>query len=101
VFTVLANIVLCPFSHTLVINSTSLYVLVQDVSLLGQIAQTDFVLEPFRNPPTMFQIRACMGNLFDLHADRKRRLQSQKRRLMIGKDSENLSNNMEGKHKLK
>jgi hypothetical protein len=32
VFTVLANIVLCPFSHTLVISGTSLYVLVQDVS---------------------------------------------------------------------
>ena len=32
VFTVLANIVLCPFSHTLVINNTSLYVLVQDLS---------------------------------------------------------------------
>ena len=33
-FTVLANIVLCPFSHILVTNSTSLYVLVQDVSNL-------------------------------------------------------------------
>jgi len=33
VFTVLANIVLCPFSHTLVINNTSSYVFVQDVSL--------------------------------------------------------------------
>ena len=36
---------------------------------MGQIAQTDFVLEPFRNPPTIFQIRACMGKLFDLHAN--------------------------------
>ena len=33
VFTVLANIVLCPFSHTLVINNTSLYVLVQDLRI--------------------------------------------------------------------
>jgi len=33
VFTVLSNIVLCPFSHILVTIDTSLYVLVQDVSL--------------------------------------------------------------------
>ncbi|AFY93851.1 DUF4351 domain-containing protein [Chamaesiphon minutus] len=42
---------------------------IPELGLLGQIAQTDFVLEPFRNPPTIFQIRACMGKLFDLHAD--------------------------------
>jgi hypothetical protein len=40
-----------------------------ELGLLGKIAQTDFVLEPFRNPPTIFQIRACMGKLFDLHAN--------------------------------
>jgi hypothetical protein len=33
VFTVLVNIVLCPFSHILVPIDTSFYVLVQDVSL--------------------------------------------------------------------
>jgi hypothetical protein len=33
VFTVLIYIVLCPFSHTLVTNTTSYYVLVQDVSI--------------------------------------------------------------------
>ena len=33
VFTVLTNIVLCPFSHILVTNNTSFYVLVQDVRL--------------------------------------------------------------------
>jgi Domain of unknown function (DUF4351) len=27
------------------------------------------VVEPFRNSPTIFQIRACMGKLFDLHAN--------------------------------
>jgi hypothetical protein len=43
--------------------------LIPELGLLGQLAQTDFVLEPFRNPPTMFQIRTCMGKLFDLHAD--------------------------------
>ena len=32
VFTVLVNIVLCPFSHILVPNFTSLYVLMQDLS---------------------------------------------------------------------
>jgi ABC-type branched-subunit amino acid transport system substrate-binding protein len=39
VFTVLVNIVLCPFSHTLVTIDTSLYVLVQDVSI---VADFDF-----------------------------------------------------------
>jgi hypothetical protein len=41
---------------------------IPELGLLGRIAQTDFVLEPFRNPPTIFQIRACMGKLFDLHS---------------------------------
>jgi Domain of unknown function (DUF4351) len=43
--------------------------IISELGLLGEIAKTDFVLEPFRNPPTGFQIRACMGKLFDLHAD--------------------------------
>jgi hypothetical protein len=43
--------------------------LIPELGLLGKIALTDFVLEPFRNPPTIFQIRACMGKLFDLHAN--------------------------------
>jgi hypothetical protein len=34
VFTVLINIVLCPFSHISIANATSSYVLVQDVSIL-------------------------------------------------------------------
>jgi hypothetical protein len=42
---------------------------IPELGLLGKIAKTDFVLEPFRNPPTIFQIRACMGKLFDLHAN--------------------------------
>jgi Domain of unknown function (DUF4351) len=43
--------------------------IIPELGLLGEIAKTDFVLEPFRNPPTGFQIRACLGKLFDLHAD--------------------------------
>jgi Domain of unknown function (DUF4351) len=42
---------------------------IPELGLLGKIAKTNFVLEPFRNPPTIFQIRACMGKLFDLHAN--------------------------------
>ncbi len=34
---------------------------IPELGLLGKIAQTDFAIEPFRNPPTGFQIRACMG----------------------------------------
>jgi hypothetical protein len=41
---------------------------IPELGLLGKLAQTDLVLEPFRNPPTIFQIRACMGKLFNLHA---------------------------------
>jgi hypothetical protein len=42
---------------------------IPELGLLGKIAKTNFVLEPFRNPPTIFQIRACMGKLFDLQAN--------------------------------
>ena len=42
---------------------------IPELGLLGKIAQTKFVLEPFRNPPTIFQIRAWMEKLFDLHAN--------------------------------
>mgnify|MGYP000532944904 CR=1 FL=1 len=45
---------------------------IPELGLLGKIARTDFVLEPFRNPPTIFQIRACMGKFFDLHANQIR-----------------------------
>jgi hypothetical protein len=37
VFTVLVNIVLCPFSHTSLALDTSLYVLVQDVINLKSV----------------------------------------------------------------
>jgi hypothetical protein len=43
--------------------------LIPELGLLGKIAKNNFVVEPFRNPPTIFQIRACMGKLFDLHAN--------------------------------
>ena len=51
VFTVLANIVLCPFSHILAKTNTSFYVLVQDVSksaTLPDIAKHNYVLTPGR-----------------------------------------------------
>ena len=39
------------------------------LGLLGQIAKNSFIFEPFRNPANVYQIRACMGKLYDLHAD--------------------------------
>ena len=44
VFTVLANIVLCPFSHILAPNHTSVYVLVQDVSKFRSLLTIEVIL---------------------------------------------------------
>ena len=44
VFTVLVNIVLCPFSHTSIAIDTSLYVLVQDVSILLPIVSVGYIV---------------------------------------------------------
>ena len=42
------------------------------LGLLGKIATTPAIFEPFRNPVTSSQIRSCMSKLFDVHADIER-----------------------------
>jgi len=44
----------------------------QSLGLLGKLATTAAIFEPFRNPVTPSQVRSCMGKLFDIHADLER-----------------------------
>jgi hypothetical protein len=39
------------------------------LGLLGQLAKSSLIFEPFRSPVKIHQIRFCMGKLYDLHAD--------------------------------
>jgi hypothetical protein len=39
------------------------------LGLLGELARTSIILEPFRSAVKVHQIRFCMGKLFDLHAE--------------------------------
>ena len=45
---------------------------VRALGLLGKIATTPALLEPFRNPATSDEICSCIGKLFDFDAERKR-----------------------------
>jgi Domain of unknown function (DUF4351) len=39
------------------------------LGLLGQLAKTSLIFEPFRSPVKNHQIRFCLSKLYDLHAD--------------------------------
>ncbi|MEQ9239000.1 flagellar assembly protein H [Coleofasciculus sp. E2-BRE-01] len=43
------------------------------LGLLGRLATTPAVFEPFRNAVTPSQIRSCLSKLFDLHSELERR----------------------------
>jgi hypothetical protein len=47
----------------------------QMLGLLGRIAATPCLLEPFRNPPTTTEVRDCLLKLLSVHADLQRRTQ--------------------------
>ena len=51
------------------------------LGMLGQIAVTPCLLEPFRNPPTPVEVRDCLLKLFWVHADLQRRAKRENRRL--------------------
>ena len=53
----------------------------QRLGLLGQLARTSAIFEPFRNAVTPSQIRSCMGKLFDVHAELERQAKREDRRL--------------------
>ncbi len=41
---------------------------VESLGLLGTIAKKPCIIEPFRNPPTVGEIRACINKLLDVYA---------------------------------
>jgi hypothetical protein len=45
------------------------------LGLLGRIAATPCLLEPFRNPPTTVEVKDCLLKLLSVHADVQRRAQ--------------------------
>jgi hypothetical protein len=47
----------------------------QRLGLLGRIAATPCLLEPFRNPPTTMEVKDCLLKLLSVHADVQRRAQ--------------------------
>ncbi len=47
----------------------------QMLGLLGRIATTPCLLEPFRNPPTTTEVKDCLLKLLSVHADLQRRTQ--------------------------
>jgi Domain of unknown function (DUF4351) len=44
-----------------------------ELGLLGRIAQTPCLLEPFRNQPTSAEIRSCLLKLYQVHGDYQRK----------------------------
>jgi hypothetical protein len=45
----------------------------RELGLLGQIAQTPCLLEPFRNQPTLSEVRSCLRKLYQVHGDYQRK----------------------------
>ena len=52
-----------------------------ELGLLGRIAQTPCLLEPFRNQPTVADIRSCLQKLFQVHGDFQRKAKREKKSL--------------------
>ncbi|MFB2875548.1 hypothetical protein [Floridanema aerugineum] len=51
------------------------------LGLLGKLASTPSIFEPFRNAVSPNQIRSCMGKLYDIHANLLRQRQRENSRL--------------------
>ncbi len=52
---------------------------VPEIGLLGKLAATSALFEPFRNPVNPKQIRSCLGKLFDTHAKLEREAKGEKK----------------------
>ncbi|MBV8885961.1 MAG: hypothetical protein JO235_18475, partial [Chroococcidiopsidaceae cyanobacterium CP_BM_RX_35] len=50
----------------------------QGLGLLGRLAASPAIIEPFRNAVTRSQIRSCMSKLFDVQADWERQAKREK-----------------------
>ncbi|HAG85866.1 MAG TPA: flagellar assembly protein H [Cyanobacteria bacterium UBA12227] len=53
----------------------------KQLGLLGQLATTPAIFEPFRNAVTPSQIRSCIAKLFDLHANIERSAKRENRKV--------------------
>ncbi len=53
----------------------------EQLGLLGRIATTTCLIEPFRNQPSLTEIRNCLLKLFLVHADRQRQARRDEERL--------------------
>lgn len=49
-----------------------------ELGLLGKFAAEPALVEPFRNAPTIAEIRSCMNKLFDIFAEVKRQAKGDK-----------------------
>ncbi|NJR56822.1 MAG: DUF4351 domain-containing protein [Acaryochloris sp. CRU_2_0] len=52
-----------------------------NLGLLGRIAQTPCLLEPFRNQPTPAEIRSCLLKLYQAHGDYERKARREHERI--------------------
>lgn len=53
----------------------------QMLGILGRLAASPCLLEPFRNPPTPTEIRSCLLKLFELHGEFQRQARRDEQRL--------------------
>lgn len=55
-----------------------------ELGLLGRIALTPCLLEPFRNQPTPSEVRSCLLKLYQVHGDYQRRARREKESILEG-----------------
>ncbi|NCJ06348.1 DUF4351 domain-containing protein [Synechococcales cyanobacterium C] len=53
-----------------------------ELELLGRIAQTSCLLEPFRNQPTPSEVRSCLLKLYQVHGDYQRKARREKEAIL-------------------
>jgi hypothetical protein len=58
--------------------SSSMAIAPQGLGLLGRIAQTPCLFEPFRNQPSAFEIRSCLQKLYQVHGNYQRKAKREK-----------------------
>lgn len=56
-----------------------------ELGLLGRIALTPCLLEPFRNQPTASEVRSCLLKLYQVHGDYQRKARREKESILEGK----------------
>jgi Domain of unknown function (DUF4351) len=54
----------------------------ESLGLLGQIAQTPCLMEPFRNQPTAMEVRSCLLKLFQVHGNYQRQARRESQSLL-------------------